>query len=226
MNSTILFLLVITLVSFIVPFLVDKLGREYLVGLLPIFLLTGNILAESFTSIGFVITSFAIPVYAGTFLITDIISDRYGPDTAKRAVWLGFIGQIFFVVVLSIILAAPVFPDKLEGLKVTLGFMPRLIVASGIAYIVSQNLDVWIFHKIKDQTGNGKKYLRNLGSTIVSQFVDTSIFLGIAFYGRPPTETFKTWITFVISTWLVKVIVASIDTPFFYLATSNNDRKK
>lgn len=219
MTTTILFLLLVGAISFIVPLIVDRLGREYLVGLLPVFLLTGNVLAESFTSIGGMLTSFAIPIYAGTFLITDIISERYGREQAKRAVWLGFIGQMFFVAILYCILHAPVFPDKLKVLSDALGFMPKLILASGVAYIVSQFLDVWVFHKIRERTGGNHKWARNIGSTMVSQLVDTAIFLGIAFYGRPPTETFGAWFSFVLTTWAVKVTVALVDTPFFYLAT-------
>ena len=84
MTTTILFLLLIGVISFIVPLVVDRLGREYLVGLLPVFLLTGNILAESFTSVGGMLTSFAIPIYAGTFLITDIISELDKPGLDPR----------------------------------------------------------------------------------------------------------------------------------------------
>ena len=222
MVTTLLYLGIIGAISFTVPLLVDRFGREYLIGLLPIFLLTGNVLAESFTSLGPFLTSFAIPVYAGTFLITDIVSERYGIEQAKRAVWLGLIGQVFFVVILWCVLHAPVFPEKLDAIKGALEFMPSLILASCTAYFVSQFLDVWVFHKIREITGARHKWLRNVGSTAVSQLLDTAIFLGIAFYGRPPTDTIGAWVSFVLTTWIVKVAVAMLDTPFFYLATRND----
>ncbi|MEF3697876.1 queuosine precursor transporter [Desulfolutivibrio sp.] len=225
MNDSLLYLVAVSLIAFALPVFADKLGREYLIGLLPIYLLTGNVLAESFITFGPIITSYAIPIYASTFLITDILSERYGREESKRAVWLGFIGQIFFVIMLSLILYAPIMPEKKQALEAALGFMQRLILGSSAAYIISQFVDVWIFHEIKNRTGNKSKWLRNNVSTALSQLIDTAIFLGIAFYGHPPFETFSSWFLFVITTWIVKVIVAIIDTPFFYLATRNERNK-
>lgn len=223
MNSILVFS-IITLIVFLLPVLAGRLGREYLIALLPIYLLVGNVLAESFTEIFGILTSFAIPIYAGTFLITDIISEKFGVKEAKRAVWLGIIAQVFLVIVVALILSSDVVPYKKDVLEAAFGFLPRLVIASSVAYITSQFLDVYIFHWIRERMGTTHRWVRNLVSTVISQFLDTGIFLGIAFYGKPPFEDPSVWLKFVIFTWLFKSAVAMIDTPFFLYATSK--RKK
>ena len=81
-----------------------------------------------------------------------------------------------------------------------------------VAYLISQHLDVWIFNKIKQKTGGKMLWLRNNGSTLISQLVDSAIFTIIAFAGVYPL-----W-ELMLFTYIIKVIVAVLDTPFMYLA--------
>lgn len=215
---SLVFFLGITLVGFAIPLVALRLGKEWLIALLPIFLITGNVFAESFVYIFGVLTSLAIPIYSATFLTTDLLLEHYGMNDAKRAVFVGFLGQVFFVSVLLVIKSSPIMPQILENYTKTFAYLPRLIMGSFTAYIVSQFWDIYIYQKIKVKTGKRLLWLRNNLSTASSQLIDTTIFLGIAFYGRPPFETLHPLIIFILSTWGVKVVVAGIDTLYIYLS--------
>lgn len=97
-----------------------------------------------------------------------------------------------------------------EAFAQTLDSTWRIVAASLGAYLVSQNLDVFLFHKIRDITGESKLYLRNILSTGISQFVDTIIFIVIAFYGSMPIAPL------IIGQYIIKLGIAAIDTPFLY----------
>lgn len=152
--------------------------------------------------------------YALSFMFTDIISELYGLKAAKLAVYVGFGGLILAVLFFVISIAAPPAPfwPGQEGYAATLGFGPRLLLGGWTSYMVSQNLDVWIFHKLKEMTGGRHLWLRNNASTLVSQFVDTCIFITIAFYGTFPI------VEAILGQYLLKLVIAVLDTPLVYLA--------
>jgi uncharacterized integral membrane protein (TIGR00697 family) len=94
-----------------------------------------------------------------------------------------------------------------------MSFAGRVTVASLLSYMVSQTFDVWAFHHIKARTGEAKLWLRNNGSTVASQLLDTAIFYGIAFFGIIPTAQL---IQLILATYILKIVIALIDTPFVY----------
>ncbi len=100
-------------------------------------------------------------------------------------------------------------------LSALFGFMPRIALASMAAYLISQMHDVWAFHAIKERTGGRMLWLRNNASTMISQLLDSSIFCIIAFWGLFPMNVFM---EILLSTYIIKVAVAALDTPFMYLA--------
>ena len=104
-----------------------------------------------------------------------------------------------------------------ESLKVVFGLVPRITLASLAGFIVSQNLDVFLYHLIWSKTGNSKKmlWLRNNGSTLTSQLIDTVIFTFLAFWGVYPNPVF---FSILITTYVFKAVVALLDTPFMYLS--------
>ena len=104
-----------------------------------------------------------------------------------------------------------------ESLKVVFGLAPRITLASLAGYLCSQNIDVFLYHLIWKRTGGSKKmlWLRNNGSTLTSQAIDTVIFTTLAFWGVYPKKVF---ISILLTTYLFKAIVALMDTPFMYLS--------
>ena len=160
-------------------------------------------------------------LYASTFLCTDILSEKYGKKAATKAVWLGVVINLLWLCGTQLTLTfQPSATDYIQpSLKVVFGMVPRISAASLLAYVISQRIDVFIYHFIWNKLGNDKKglWIRNNGSTMISQLVDTVIFTSLAFAGRMPLNVF--W-QVMFTTYFFKVIIALCDTPFAYLARS------
>jgi len=160
-------------------------------------------------------------VYASSFLVTDILSENYGKKEANKAIWIGFFSLITMTILMNLALLFEPTPEEFslttyESIKTIFSFMPRIVLASLVAYIVSQKHDIWAFHFWKKRFAAKKTlWIRNNLSTMVSQLLDSLIFTLIAFYGvfdsGVLTEIF-------VTTYLLKWIVAAADTPFIYVA--------
>lgn len=186
-------------------------------------LLVSNVTASKIISIGNLIVPAAVVAYAITFLCTDVIGELYGKEEANKTVRLGFILQLFSIGLLYVAIKLPPAPFMMEYNEVfqqVLGQSLRVVIASLIAYTISQFNDVYIFHKLKDIHGSKHKWLRNNLSTITSQLIDTSIFITIAFYGIVP----NLW-ALILGQFTIKVVLALLDTPFFYLLTKKSSNK-
>lgn len=208
----------ITIIVFSIPVFLLRYGRQYLVALMPIYLITGNVFAESFFTILGVTQSLAVPIYCATFLVSNIVSEFYGKQEAKRAVLVGFLGQLVFVVAMILITHSNILPSSLENFQQTFKILPRLILASMVAYLASQLLDVLFYNMIRRKTGEKMLYVRNSFSTWIAQFIDTTLLVVIAFWGVAPFDTWGKMATFIVSTWLFKVAVGFFDNIFIYLA--------
>lgn len=131
---------------------------------------------------------------------------------ARQAVWAGFLASILLVLAVEIAIAWPaaVFWEGQEAFQSTLRLTSRIVLASLVAYLISQNWDILVFDKLKKKTKGKHLWLRNCASTMTSQGLDTIIFITIAFYGVLPV------IPLIIGQYVVKLIIAAIDTPFLY----------
>ena len=139
---------------------------------------------------------------------------------ANRAVWIGFFSLIAVTVLMNItLLFEPLQGDDFaktthEATNTIFSLMPRLAFASLTAYLLSQHHDVWAFHFWKNKyPTNRQLWIRNNLSTMVSQAIDSAVFVLIAFYG-----VFETNVLFEVflTTYVLKFIVAAADTPFVY----------
>lgn len=168
------------------------------------------------TLFGFTMTLGNI-LYGSIFFATDVLSEIYGKNDAKKGVYLGFIFLIFMTIVMQIALLFK--PDPADfispHLKAIFSMIPRITLGSLTAYIVSQLHDVWAFHFWKAKTKGRYLWVRNNLSTMVSQMIDTVIFCFIAFWGLYDLTVF---FNILLTTYLMKWIVAILDTPFIYLA--------
>jgi uncharacterized integral membrane protein (TIGR00697 family) len=152
--------------------------------------------------------------YCITFVVTDVISEIWGRERANRVVFSGFIALLITFLLIRLALwwdAAPIWREQ-GAFSVVLGSTSRIIIASFIAYLASQYHDVWAFHIWRKWTEERHLWLRNTASTVVSQFIDTLIFITIAFYGTMPV------FPLIKGQYLIKVLIALLDTPFVYLA--------
>ncbi|MFD2762123.1 queuosine precursor transporter [Lentibacillus juripiscarius] len=197
----------------------------YLNALFVGLLLLSNILGVKLFSIGGVVLPAAVIVYVVTYLITDVIGEVYGKDAARRTVQAGFLTQVIalgFIFVAIQLPAASDFALQAE-FETVLGGSFRVIAASLISYIASQNLDVSIFHRLKARHGESKLWLRNNLSTMTSQLIDTVLFITVAFWGIVP---FSVLAGMVVTQYLVKLGIALIDTPIVYLLVKTAGRKR
>ena len=169
------------------------------------------------------VNGWAVPAgilaYPFTFLVTDTISELYGRKTATRLVWVGLFLSALMVLLVYVAKALPAagFWDNQEAFEATLGSVPRVVLASLTAYLISQHTDVLLFHLFRRLTSRRHLWLRNIGSTTVSQAADTVLFISIAFSGTfPAGEVWKLMYT----QYLIKVGIAVVDTPIVYALVS------
>ena len=155
--------------------------------------------------------------YPLTFLTTDIIGEIWGKRAANQCVKTGIIIQLAFLFLGFLSLEIPALPqsDALQqSLDTVLNQGARMTLASLGAFLCSQFLDVFIFHKLRDKTNGRHKWLRNNVGTMTSQLLDTAIFITIGFWG-----TVRDLPLMVVSQYIVKFFLALLDTPFFYFFT-------
>lgn len=166
---------------------------------------------------GFIVPAGFI-AYAITFPITDITSEVYGKKVSYYIVWSGFIANtIMLALVYTGLLMPPLAPEMQETYMKAFTPVGRIVLASMIAYLISQHHDVWSFLTWRKITKGKWLWLRNNASTIMSQLIDTTIFITIAFYGILPPNIM---LSLIGSHWLWKTIVALCDTPFVYLGVA------
>lgn len=186
-------------------------------------LVTCNLIANKFITIDlgfkeFVISAGVLP-YPITFLFTDLLSEIYGKKKTNRIIIVGFVASIF---VLGILWLGNQFdaisgsPLSNELYETTFGNSGRIIGASMLAYISAQFIDVKIYHFWKDLTKGKMLWLRNNGSTIFSQLIDTTLVILVIFYDKKALGEIG---NMIIDGWLFKTICALLDTPIIYLST-------
>jgi len=206
------------LINFILFLMCYKLfGKTGVVAWIAIATILANIqVMKQITLFGLEATMGNI-MYGTIFLATDALSEKYGKKASNRAVYLGFfvLAASIIIMQLALVFEPNLYDTAQPHLEAVFGFYLRVAVASLIAYLISQLLDVYLFHKIKDRLP-GRKWLwvRNNVATIISQLFDTMIFVTIAFLGTMESSVF--W-QIALSTFLIKVMVAALDTPFVYL---------
>ncbi len=179
-------------------------------------LLTSNIIAAKIVDLWGMQFPSAVFVYPVTFLLTDTINEVWGQNRARLTVMTGFfmsLVMLFFLYLGQILPPAP-FYEHQEAYQAVLGAVPRIVLASMLAYLISQLYDVWMFNVIKKMSKGKFLWLRNNLSTVTSQLIDTVVFITVAFWGVYPGASLG---TLILSQYLVKLIIAVIDTPFCYL---------
>ena len=193
-------------------------------GLFIAFLVVCNLIANKFITVQtflrdepFIISAGMLP-YPLTFLITDLLSEFYGAKKTAVVVFTGFVASVLIVSVLylgGIFPAIDGSPVSNEAYDVVFGNSWRVISASMIAYLTAQFVDVKLYEFWKKLTKGKKLWLRNNGSTIFSQLIDTVLVILVLFIGVKTTAEIT---SMIFDGWLFKVICALIDTPIIYVS--------
>ncbi len=173
--------------------------------------------------------SSGIIAYPVTFLVTDVISEIYGEHRAKILVYTGFVVSLFTLGILLISIKVPSWeqsPVDQQSYMNVFGLAPGIVFGSMIAYLSAQYIDVKIFEFWRKLTNGKHLWLRNNGSTLLSQWVDTTLVVVIALIIYPSvtgTSTPITWeaaLQIIMGQYIFKAFIALCDTPFFYLVVA------
>jgi uncharacterized integral membrane protein (TIGR00697 family) len=201
-------------------------GKEGLFGYVVLAIITCNIEVVKLVDMFGLQVTLGNILYGSIFLTSDILAEVYGKREAKKAVWLGFCAMILFTLFTQISLHF--IPDSFDQsqphLAAILSALPRITIGSLLAYIVSQNFDVWLFLRIKHRMQGRALWLRNNVSVLASQLVDTLLFTLVALAPLPllgQVPGFENWSVVgqvALTTYIFKLVISVSDTPFVYLA--------
>ncbi|WP_224270450.1 queuosine precursor transporter [Haloprofundus salinisoli] len=223
-------------------------GEVALVGLFVTALVTAQLTAAKLLafdlplSLPVVGDSLALPgaalAYALTFFASDCYSELYGRKAAQRMVNVGFGMNLVVLALVAGTIAAPALDPGFGGqFAAVLAPSANIVLGSLVAYLVSQNWDVLVFHRIREATDGSHLWLRNVASTATSQALDTVLFVTVGFLVAPTVlgigqaTPVPVVISLVVGQYILKLLIAVADTPFVYavvglLRRSADDRER
>lgn len=155
-------------------------------------------------------------LFASSFLATDILIEKYGYKESRKAILLGVVSQVIFLITTQLaLLYTPSSVDLVQdSMKTLFSINLRVSIASISMYFIANMLDIYIFRKIKEKIPN-KLWLRNNVATIVSNCLENYIFALLAFTG---IYSFGVMFSIATVASVIEIIIAICDTPFLYLA--------
>ncbi len=197
-------------------------------------LIISNIIAVKLISVVGLILPAAVILFPISYIFGDILTEVYGYANARRVIWTGFFCNLVAVIAIwlaGLIPAAPIWtagvfnnPTAAEqAYAAILGFTPRLLLASFIAYLTGEFLNSFVLAKLKVQTKGRFLWVRTIGSTIIGQGADSAIFITVAFFGILPGNAL---LITILSQWLFKVAYETVATPLTYLVVNFLKRKE
>jgi uncharacterized integral membrane protein (TIGR00697 family) len=189
----------------------------WIAGLFVSALIAGDLIGGKFFRVAGLDLSVGMIPFPLTFVLTDIVNEFYGTEGARRITFLGLGMAIFVFTVINVALALPVSPESPMSQELfarAFGWSSRLYVASLVAYVVGQLLDIWIFQLFLRITGHKFLWLRATGSTVFSQAIDTLVVNFVLLSGKRPVEFI---LTVARNGYAVKLLIAVSMTPLIYL---------
>lgn len=188
-------------------------------------LITANITAVKLIDLfGFVLPA-GIIIFPLSYITGDVLTEVYGYSRARKVIWLGFFCNFIAVVAIWIgqILPAASFWDGQEAYTRILGFTPRILASSFLAYLVGEFANSFVLAKLKISTRGRWLWLRTIGSTLVGQGLDSLIFITLAFVG---TISPSALLLAIVTQWLAKSIYEAAATPLTYAVVNFLKRKE
>ena len=186
-------------------------------------LITANVIAVKIISLGPFLLPAAIFIFPLSYIIGDVLTEVYGYRLARRVIWLGFLCNLAFVffVWLGQMLPAAPFWEGQEAYQRILGYAPRLLAASFLGYLVGEFANSFILARMKIMTRGRWLWSRTIGSTIVGQGLDTSIFITVAFIGTPSFMPIM-----IFYHWLAKTLIEALATPLTYVIVNSMKKRE
>ena len=185
-------------------------------------LITANIIAVKLVGMGSVVLPAAVVIFPLSYIFGDILTEVYGFRMARQVIWLGFLCNLIFVIFVRIGQALPSasFWTGQEAYETILGYTPRLLLASFLGYLVGEFANSFVLAKMKVLTQGRWLWSRTIGSTIIGQALDTSIFITVAFWGIASLPVM------ILSHWVAKVLIEVVFTPLTYVIVNYLKKKE
>lgn len=223
MNTVLFFVTVVATFGGLV--IVSKLfGKEGIFAWLGLSVVVANILVGKCVDLFGLSATLGNVLFGSVFLATDILTENYGVETARKAVWVGVASEIVSLILIQIALAFT--PNSLDmvndSMQTVFGFYPRMTLASLSMFILSNQLDIFLFEKLKEKTNGKHLWLRNNVATGISQCIENFLLYVIAFAG---IYSMGDLLEMTLTCCIIELIVAVCDTPFIYIATSKGAKK-
>jgi queuosine precursor transporter len=188
-------------------------------------LIVSNIIAVKLITVGPLALTAAVVIFPVSYIFGDVLTEVYGYARARQVIWIGFGCNVLAVAAIYLSIRLPASPfwaaGSLESAQASqqayeavLGFAPRLLLASFIAYLVGEFVNSFIMAKMKILSRGRHLWMRTIGSTVVGQLVDSGIFIVVAFVGVVPADRL---VPIIVSQWLVKSAYEALATPLTYV---------
>ncbi|MDO8647944.1 MAG: queuosine precursor transporter [Candidatus Diapherotrites archaeon] len=192
---------------------------DALIGIYVAFVVFSNIAAVKIAEFNLGFASFFAPaaslVFSVTFLLTDIVNEKFGRKETQKMILIAFLANAGVALFSYIALALPSAPfwQGQDSLAMILGIVPRILIASWAAFLISENFDAFIFAWFKKRTKGRHLWARNVFSSIPAMLLDSVIFCTLAFYGVVPDL-----LALIIGLTVIKWLVGIVNVPFMYLS--------
>ncbi len=198
----------------------NHLFSKWLVMITAIFvtcLITANITAVKLISVGGLILPAAVIIFPVSYIVGDVLTEVYGYKVARQVIWLGFFCNLLAVLAIWIsgLLPSAPFWDGQTAYEKILGFTPRILIASVIAYLMGEFSNSFVLAKMKIATNGKWLWARTIGSTLIGEGLDSFVFISIAFWGIIPVSAM---ISAILTQWAVKSVYEALATPLTYMA--------
>ena len=179
-------------------------------------LLTANVIAGKLIVVAGVVLTAGIVIFPISYVLGDVLTEVWGYAATRRVIWLGFACNVLMVAAIWIggeIPAAP-FGASQPAYEEVLGQTPRILLASFVAYLFGEFANAFVLAKLKIATRGRWLWTRTIGSTIVGQALDSTVFVALAFWGTMPSHVLG---GVIAGQWIAKVAYEAAGTPLVYL---------
>jgi hypothetical protein len=218
MSIIFIWILGISAITFFGSWYAKKFQKpDALIGLFVAFTLFANIAASKVAEFDLGLYTFYAPsaviIFSVTFLLTDIVNEKFGRKETHKMIFIAFASQVALALFswLVVSLAPAPFWSGQASFEMIFGQVPRLVLASWIAFLISENLDAYLFAWFKKLTRGKHIWMRNAFSSLPAMAIDSVTFVVVAFYGLQPIGQL------ILGLIAVKWLVGLIDIPFMYL---------